>query len=44
MHYSEALAWIRELEAFIKENGLSVPSWADREKVGLQPSPKPVYP
>jgi hypothetical protein len=42
MHYGEALAWIRELEAFIVENGLTVPTWADRDKVGLQPKPEPL--
>jgi hypothetical protein len=29
MHYGEALAWIRALEAFIVQNGLRVPTWAD---------------
>lgn len=43
MHYGEALAWIRELEAFIGENGLEVPTWADREAVGLQPEPVPIH-
>lgn len=42
MYYGEALAWIRELEAFIGENGLEVPTWADREAVGLQPRPEPI--
>lgn len=42
MHYGEAVAWIRELEAFIRENGLEVPTWADREKAGLQPEPEPI--
>lgn len=42
MHYGEALAWIRELEAFIRENGLVVPTWADRNAAGLQPKPKHV--
>lgn len=39
MHHGEATSWIAELESFIREHGLKVPSWADRVRAATPELP-----
>jgi hypothetical protein len=39
MHHGEAVLWIDALEWFIRQHGLTVPTWQDMERSGWKPTP-----